>query len=89
MPDCTSLNINAIVEDASAINSISNDSWTWLKAGSHLILSGVPEGTSVMLYDLRGQLLFSTTAKGSEIDVPLGNGMLHVLKVGGKAVKLK
>ena len=89
IPDCSSLNINVVLEDASAINTVSSDSWTWLRVGSRLILSGVPEGTSVMLYDLRGQLLFSAIAKGSEMELPLGKGLLHVLKVGGKAVKLK
>ena len=89
MPNCISLSVNAKFEDASAINTIGNDSWTWMKVGSRLILSGVPEGTSVMLYDLRGMLLFSDVANGSEMELPLSKGLFHVLKVGGKAVKLQ
>ena len=41
------------------------------------------------LYDLRGMLLSSTVSNGSAIMLPFRMGQLYVLKVGGKAIKLK
>jgi hypothetical protein len=49
----------------------------------------VPAGTKVDLYDLRGMLLSTTVSNGSDIVIPLSKGQLYVLKVGGKAIKLK
>ena len=89
-PNCTSMAINAILGDASAINQVEQmQQWTWQRDGDQLILSGVPSGTSVQLYDLRGMQLSKVVSDGSTIALPIRRAQLHVLKVGGKAVKLK
>lgn len=89
MPQCSSISINAIIGDALAINAVEESLWTWHKDGSCLWLTGVPAGTRIDLYDLRGMLLSSTVSDGSVIMLPFHAGQLHVLKVGGKAIKLK
>ena len=88
MPSCSSLVINAILGDASAIDSIEETLWTWQKFGNQLLLSGVPAGTKVQLFDLQGMPLFSATADGGDITIPLSSGKLHVLRVGSKVIKL-
>ncbi|MBQ9215668.1 MAG: CotH kinase family protein [Prevotella sp.] len=91
MPECSSLNINVILADAddpSGISTITEQEWGWHKDGNLLILYGVPAGTKVQLYDLRGMLLNTVVASGEEIILPLKTNALHVLKVGSKVVKL-
>ena len=61
---------------------------TWRKDGDRLIVSGVAQGTRVQVYDLRGMVLYSAVSDGSDITLTLRSGQLHVLKVGGKAIKL-
>ena len=89
MPQCSTIAINAILGNTSAINTITETPWNWYKDGDRLLLTRVPEGTKVDLYDLRGMLVSSVVSNGSDIWLPLHKGQLHVLKVGGKAIKLK
>lgn len=88
MPQCTNLAINAILSKSTGIDTLSKPSWTWQRDGDRLILSGVPIGTQVKLYDLKGILLRTVTSDGSEIILPLTAATLHVLRVGAKTVKL-
>lgn len=88
MPDCRSLTVNAVIEPASGITTAGEAGWTWHRDADRLFLTGVPAGTRVQLYDLRGVLLHATVSDGSAIVVPLAAGRLHILKVGAKAVKL-
>lgn len=88
MPQCTNLAINAILSKSTGIDTLSKPSWTWQSDGDRLILSGVPVGTQVKLYDLKGILLRTVTSDGSEIILPLTAATLHVLRVGAKTVKL-
>ena len=80
--------INAILSDASAIDTIEEVQWNWHKDGERLWLTGVPAGTRVELYDLRGTLISKVISDGSDIMLRLYSNQLHVLKVGGKAIKL-
>ena len=88
MPQCNSISVNAILGNATAIDTISELAWTWRKDGDRLIVSGVAQGTRVQVYDLRGMVLYSAVSDGSDITLTLRSGQLHVLKVGGKAIKL-
>lgn len=88
MPQCTNLAINAILSKSTGIDTLSKPSWTWQRDGDRLILSGVPVGTQVKLYDLKGILLRTVTSDGSEIILPLTAATLHVLRVGAKTVRL-
>ena len=88
MPQCTNLAINAILSKSTGIDTLSKPSWIWQRDGDRLILSGVPVGTQVKLYDLKGILLRTVTSDGSEIILPLTAATLHVLRVGAKTVKL-
>jgi len=85
MPDCTSMVINAILADPSAIERIDSNNWTWHRDGGNIYLSGVPSGMRVGLYDMRGMTLHSQVADGSDIIIPLPSSSLCILKVGGKA----
>ena len=79
MPQCTNLAINAILSKSTGIDTLSKPSWTWQRDGDRLILSGVPVGTQVKLYDLKGILLRTVTSDGSEIILPLTAATLHVV----------
>ena len=88
MPASSALAIDAVLGEASAINSVPERPWTWHRDGARLILSAVPAGTHVQLYDLRGMLLHSVVSDGSDIIFSLLQSSLHVLKVGNKVIKL-
>lgn len=88
MPQCNTISINAILGNLTAIDTVSELAWTWRKDGNRLIVSGVAQGAHVQVYDLRGMVLYSTVSDGSDITLTLRSGQLHVLKVGGKAIKL-
>ncbi|MCH5308216.1 MAG: CotH kinase family protein [Prevotella sp.] len=90
MPVCSALVITALVGEANAIDDVLSPDWTWYKdpGGNSLVLSGVPAGMTVRLFDLRGLLVHSVVSDGSDITLPLTPRQLHILKVGEKAVKL-
>ena len=91
MPQCTSMAVNAILGDtggATGISTITEQEWMWHRDGRQLVLTGVPAGTKVQLYDLRGMLLNTVVASGAEIILPLNGNALHVLKVGSQVIKL-
>ena len=88
MPICNSIAINAIRGVSDGIDTVAEFDWTWQRHGDMLTLTGVPAGTSVLLYDMRGILLRSVTSDGSEITLPVNAGNLHVLRVGDKTIKL-
>lgn len=88
MPKCSSLSINAILSEVSGINTLSSQNWTWQREGDRLVVSKVPVGVKVQLYDLRGMLINSVVSDGTDIVVPLSTSQLHILKVGDKTVKL-
>ena len=88
MPICSSLAINAILGEATAIDILRESEWTWQRDGDRIVLTGVAAGTKVQIYDLRGILLRSVVSDGSEIILTVPQSGLHVLKAGNKVVKL-
>lgn len=88
MPTCASLTVNAILGSSSGIDTLSEPTWTWQRNGDQIVLYGVPAGTKVLLYDLRGLLQHSVVSDGSELILPLNSHQLHVLRVGEKTIKL-
>jgi len=49
---------------------------------------GVPAGTKIQLFDLRGMPVYSSTSDGSTVSIPLQSRQIYVLKVGAKVIKL-
>ena len=88
MPQCASLTITPIMNDASGINIAEDTPWSWCRDGRQVILTSVPAGTIIRLYDLKGMLLQSRISDGTPITIPLTNSHLHILKVGKQVVKL-
>ena len=89
MPECSSYAINAILSEASGINgNLAETPWTWLKSGSQLVVMGVPVGTKIQLFDLRGMPVYSSISDGTTVTIPLNSRTIHVLKVGSKVIKL-
>lgn len=90
MPNCSYLIVNVRLGiGMTGINNVPEQEWRWHKEGNLLVLSGVPAGTKVQLYDLRGIMLNTIVSSGEEITLPLLNThALHVLKVGNKVIKL-
>lgn len=87
-PTCSSLSIDAVLTDVSGISTLTSSNWTWQRKGDHVLLSKVPAGVKVQLYDLRGMLLQTVISEGKALDIPLSSGLFHILRVGDKTVKL-
>ena len=87
MPDCQRLIVTPILRESSAIASLDAPTWTWRRDGDRLTLTGVAEGTSIALYDLRGMLIHRATATGYD-EMIVAAGRPCVLKVGEKVIKL-
>ena len=88
MPTCKSLAINPILGDATGISNVDEDNWIWKKSGKQLTLTGVPAGTKIQVFDLRGMSIYNAVSDGSTVTITLPTNQLHVLKVGAKTVKL-
>ena len=89
MPECSNLMVATIMSDEAGINDIKQTNWTWLRHGDEIIVCDVPASTRVALYDLKGMLLYHTSATGAEIRIPAADGKLYILKVGDEAIKLR
>jgi len=88
MPQCSSLTISAILGGTSGISNMPDTPWTWQKYESQLVLMRVPAGTKVQLYNLRGMPVYSATADGSDITIPVNSRNIYLLKVGSRTIKL-
>ena len=88
MPDCSNLMIATIVSEKTGINDIRQQNWTWLRHGDEIIVCDVQPSTPVALYDMRGMLLFKSSATGAEIRIPAIKGKLYILKVGDTSILL-
>jgi hypothetical protein len=89
MPACKSLAIEAIVGTDTGINAVSTRSWTWKRTADGILVSGVAEGTSISLHDLRGITRVTETANGSDVILPAESGKMYLLKVGSETIKIQ
>ena len=89
VPSCNSIAIETIVGGKAGITTTGTQTWNWLRGNDEIIVVNVPQGVSVRLYDIRGMLLFQTTATGTEIHIPAPKETLYLLKVGQDTVKLQ
>ena len=89
MPECRNLLLTTILRDVTGISDVQHDTWTWVRHGDELILCDVASDTRIALYDLRGMLLYQTTATGSDLRIPAVEGRLLILKVGNKTIKIQ
>ena len=91
MPACKSLAIEAIVGTDTGINTVTTTSrtWTWKRTADGIVVSGVAEGTSVSLHDLRGITRVTETAAGGDVILPAESGKMYLLKVGGETIKIQ
>ncbi len=90
IPKCKSMNIEAIVDVESGIDAVGTSrSWTWKRTADGILVSGVAEGISVSLHDLRGIARETETSTGSDIILPAESGKMYLLKVGGETIKIQ
>ena len=88
MPKCISVNVEIEMTDIDdGIMNFKSSSWKWRKDDDHVVLSSVPIGTKVQLYDMRGMLLQSVVSEGTALTLPLSSSQFHILKVGDKTIK--
>ena len=83
--------LGSIVLDFTSTSGISDISVGTLSVtvGSSITVSGIPEGTSLSLYNIRGEELRSLQAPGSECEMSL-DGLpsgVYLLRAGGEIVK--
>ena len=89
MPSCNRLMINTIFGDPSGIIQVDKHNWRWQMDQQQLILTDVPAGTTVTLYNLQGMQLAQVKADGSTIQLPLREGQqVYILKVGNETKKI-
>ena len=83
--------IEAIIGTESGIDAVYSNTRTgsWKRTNDGFIVTGVPEGTSVSLHDLRGITSQSETSTGSDIILPAERGKMYLLKVGGETIKIQ
>ena len=89
MPTCNNLVVNTLISDASGINSEESAACLWSIKGNSMILSSVPAGTRVSLYNLQGHLLYQQSATGRQLSIPLTPAPLHIVKVGSQTFKIR
>ena len=81
--------INTILGDPSGITQVDKPNWRWQMDQQQLILTGIPTGTNVLLYNLQGMQLAQVKADGSTIQLPLREGQqVFILKVGNETKKI-
>ena len=61
---------------------------TNVKIGVVAVAMGVPVGTKIQLFDLRGMPVYSSISDGTTVTIPLNSRTIHVLKVGSEVIKL-
>ena len=89
MPKSNSVNIEIELTDIDdGVMTFKSPVWKWHKDDGQVVLSSVPLGTKVQLYDMRGILLQSVVSEGSVLTLPLSSGQFHILKVGDKTIKI-
>lgn len=84
MPSCKKLSINAILGDASGINSVVHTDFSWRIDSGMLIISGVPDGMHVKLYSINGILLKQVQSAGTDIHLKLTKDRQYIVKAGTK-----
>ena len=90
MPACKNLKLTAIMGTSDGINDQITRNWNWRIDDYQLVVSGVSNGTNVMLYDVRGMLIGKARGNGADICLPLSsNNQIYVLKVGTETVKIR
>jgi hypothetical protein len=90
MPACKKLKLTAIMGISDGIHDLAARQWHWRNDGHQLVVSGVNNGTDIMLYDVRGMLLHQVRGNGADILIPLtSSNQMYVLKVGAETVKIK
>lgn len=87
MPKCNAVNVEVVLGEIDGIQSLPSTSWTWHKEGRWLVLSAVPRGVKVQLFDLRGMPIHTAVSDGAEMKIPLSASPFHILKVGEKSIK--
>ncbi len=89
MPSCNRLMINTILGDPSGITQVDKHNWRWQMDQQQLIVTDVPAGTTVTLYNLQGMQLAQVKADGSTIQLPLRERQqVYILKVGNETKKI-
>jgi hypothetical protein len=89
MPNCKALSIESILGQDTGIRSISPRQWQWHRTSTGIVISNVPEGTKVSIYDISGILLHQVESQGDELFVPIVSGSVYILKVGSETVKFQ
>jgi hypothetical protein len=68
---------------------VDKHNWRWQMDQQQLILTDVPAGTTVTLYNLQGMKLAQVKADGSTIQLPLRERQqVYILKVGNETKKI-
>lgn len=89
MPSCKALSIESILGQDTGIRSVSSRQWQWQRTAEGIVITNIPEGTKVCVYDLCGILYHQTVSTGGDLFVPISSGSVYILKVSSDTVKFQ
>ena len=89
MPNCTRLVITAMLDEYSGIHYIADDDYHWSLNDDLLTITGVVDGTEIMVYDIQGILVAKCRAIGGENLIQLPHRGIYILKIGNRQFKIR
>ncbi len=89
MPNCTRLVITALLDEYSGIHDIADDAYHWSLNDDLLTITGVVDGTEIMVYDIQGILVAKCRAIGGENLIQLPHRGIYILKIGNRQFKIR
>ena len=89
MPDCNKLIVNAQLGVDTGVMAESTPYWSWRQDGQHLVLTGLPAGVAVSVYNTQGMCLTRTVTDGDVFTLPLKERGIYIVKVGNSVIKMQ
>ena len=89
MPDCNRLVVNALVGEHAGIHEMAKNTMHWSRDGNMLSITGIEEGTTVMVYDIQGMLVEKVVPSNGEAHVQLPHKGVYILNAGSRQIKIR
>ena len=61
----------------------------WSRDGNMLSITGIEEGTTVMVYDIQGMLVEKVVPSNGEAHVQLPHKGVYILNAGSRQIKIR
>ena len=78
-----------MLDEYSGIHDIADDAYHWSLNDDLLTITGVVDGTDIMVYDIQGILVAKCRAIGGENQIQLPHRGIYILKIGNRQFKIR